>query len=275
MNENGPNRLIDQAALLSLLVVSASFFGLFRQEQFYSTPSLKVAFVPNDATNLLFGIPVVLVTPAYYLKKKSPIGRILWPGALAYHLYGSLTYVIALYGTLSSALVIFALHLLVVAITVRRLFEIVTDHDTSSASIALECHKPSAKFGGGFLLFWGVLFSIRACGILFSKNLEQVGMAVSFADVVISPVWIVGGYNLFRSSAFDLGIALLFQASSLFVALEVIGIVRPFLVEGAAMFSFLDFAAVGVMGLTVMVPCASLLNSRLRTHSGVKAKEDT
>jgi hypothetical protein len=100
-------------------------------------------------------------------------------------------------------------------------------------------------------------------------------MAVSFADVVISPVWIVGGYNLFRSSAFDLGIALLFQASSLFVALEVIGIVRPFLVEGAAMFSFQDFAAVGVMGLTVMVPCASLLNSRLRMQSGVKAKKDT
>lgn len=266
-----PSPYLVQSAILTVILVSSSILGLTRQSESYPTPSFRLAFVANDAANLLVGVPILITSAYLTTTTKSLAGVLLWPGALAYHLYSSLTYIVALSSS-SIFGVVFILHLSAVLISLRNLCGITLDGTAVKDCILHKNVHGPTKFGGAILTLWGALFSVRALGMLLSsdtlKPMDQVESAVCIADIVIGLAWIWGGVELYYQSAVGLGLGLLFQASALFVGLVVILVVRPFLVPGTT-FEFMDVAVVAVMGLTVIIPFVSFLRIALRNESGV------
>jgi hypothetical protein len=118
-----------------------------------------------------------------------------------------------------------------------------------------------ARFAGGVLAGMGLLFFLRSIGQVFGALTSQAMLArpdlgVLVADLLATPVWVVGGVSLWQKQAFGyvIGTGLLFQASMLFVGLLVFFILQPFL--ATIPFPLGNFVVILVMGLVCFIPFA-------------------
>ena len=251
--------------LVSLLVAVSSLVGLLNGNS-YENDVLRNAFLPNDVVNLFIGVPMLIACNYWFL---------LLPGALAYHIYSSLTYVIALS---SYRCPLFFLQLVVLAASA------VSAPKAYNRAIKLlyidkhqmqKNHSGSIHYGGFILMLWGLLFSLRAIMVLRDlDSIDDAELAVSIADVFIGPTWVIAGYELFQHANILLGINILFQASALFYALVAVLMLKPVLAlkETENTFAQTDVVVVSTMGLSVLIPFSQIFSALLNDERKVNNK---
>ncbi len=93
-----PRRLTRAYALsfvVALLMAGASLAGLLAPGALYPTQDLRRAFVPNDAVNLIIGLPCLL--GALWAAWRGRLtGLLAWPGALLFVIYNGIAYALAM-----------------------------------------------------------------------------------------------------------------------------------------------------------------------------------
>lgn len=237
----------------ALLVTGASVAGLLAPAVLYPTEALRQSFLANDVVNLLIGLPLLLGAPALTRRGKL-LGLLLWPGALFYATYNYIAYAVALPLTWQ-----FVLYLALAGLSVWAIFRLLSSIDSAAVQERLTGAVP-ARFSGGVLVGLGTLFFLRAgaalVGALFGGTLlPPAELAVLVADLLVTPLWVIGGVALWRRRALGYvsGAGLLFQASMLFVALLVFFILQP--VIAGVPFPVEDFVVIFAMGLVCFVPC--------------------
>jgi hypothetical protein len=236
------------AALMSLL----SLAGLNFQSVFYPTQELQRAFVSNDVVNLFIGLPILLISFSLARRGKM-IGSLLLPGALLYVTYNYIAYSVAAWPGVPSVF-----YMALVGLSLFGVYQCVSKMDQQGIQQKLRGAVPE-RFAGGVLMAFGLLFFFRGIGQAYSafsnsSSLVTPEMSVVYADLLITPLWILGGLMLWRRQAlgYAAGAGLLFQASMLFVGLLVFFILQPFLT--GAEFPTADFAVIFAMGLIFFIP---------------------
>lgn len=238
--------------LVSALMALLSLAGLLFQGIFYPTQALQRAFVSNDVVNLLIGLPTLLISHSL-ARRENLLGVLLLPGALLYVTYNYIAYSFASWVSVPSFL-----YIALVGLSAWGAFQSFSKMDKQNIQQQLRGRVPT-RFAGGILTVFGLLFLLRGIGQVYttlstSAPLTTPEMSVVFADMLITPLWILGGLSLWRSRAFGyaIGTGLLFQASMLFIALLVFFILQPFLT--GTEFSAADFAVIFGMGLFFFIP---------------------
>ena len=240
------------STLIALLMAAASVSGLLYGDVLYPTDALYQSFVPTDVVNLLVGLPILLGAMALARRGKL-VGLLLWPGALLFVLYNYLVYLLAM-----PLNVAFLLHLALVTASAYTLAGLVASIDGEAVGGRLRGRVPE-RAAGGILAGLGLLFSLRAAGILASALASQTPvagteLAALVADFAVAPALVIGGVLLWRRQAtgYVAGLGLLFQTSMLFVGLIVLLLLQPLLT--AAPFVPVDVLVVLVLGLICFVP---------------------
>jgi len=148
--------------------------------------------------------------------------------------------------------------LCLVAVSTYAIFLTLSSMDTNSIKTVLQDKVP-ARFAGGVLIVFGVLFFVRSisqvAGLLTGQiTLVGAELGVLTADLLTTPIWVIGGFQLWRKHPLGYATAtgLLFQASMLFVGLLLFFILQPLLFT--LPFRMEDFVVILVMGLFFFVP---------------------
>ncbi|HNT77011.1 MAG TPA: hypothetical protein PKH77_18530 [Anaerolineae bacterium] len=239
---------------VAILMTGASVAGLLAPDALYPTAVLRQSSVPNDAVNLLLGLPILLGVMALTRRDKL-LGLLFWPGALLYVLYNTLAYVFAMpFGWMTALYA--ALALLSAATPVALIARV--DREAIRRQFA---DAVPARVPGGALVGFGALFLLRGAGLVANALSGQAVLlptegALLIADTVFSVAWIVGGVLLWRRQAlgYVLGAGLLFQASALFVGLILVLLLRPLLTP--APFVLADVIVIVGMTLICLAPFA-------------------
>lgn len=239
-----------------------SVAGLVFPGVFYTNEVLRQAFIPNDAVNLVIGVPL-LVFSMMWANRGYWASLLLWPGALFYVTYTYIAYAAAapfpLAGTGYAALAVLS----VVALT-----WILCHMDLAAIQQRLNGNVPQ-RLAGWVLAGLGMLFLLRSIWQLAASSggLAPTDRAVLLADLLTTPAWIAGGVLLLRRR--DLGFAcalgLLFQAGMLFIGLLAVFLLQPWLT--GAPFPLGDFAVVLAMGMVCFVPLGLYLRGVVRSLS--------
>jgi hypothetical protein len=123
--------------------------------------------------------------------------------------------------------------------------------------------------GGGVLAGLGALFFMRTIGQvagILTGQINPVGAeyGVMIADLLTTPLWVIGGVLLWRKQPFGYaaGAGLLFQASMLFIGLLMFFILQPFL--SALPFRAEDFVVILAMGLICFTPFGMFVRGIVR-----------
>jgi hypothetical protein len=246
------------AALMTLL----SLAGLLFSDLVYPSADVRQAFVSNDLVNLVIGLPVLLGS-IWLARRGRLLGLLFWPGALLYVTYNSIAYTFAGRGSWMF-LPYLTLAVLSAAVTVmlfRRM-------DARTIRERLDGGVP-ARLAGGVLAGFGVLFFVWRLILLIQHltgraALPETELATVVADLIICPLWVAGGVQLWRKQAWGYvsGVGLLFQASMLFVALLVYFLLQPLL--AGVPFPVDDFIAVAGMSLVCFAPFGLFVRGILR-----------
>lgn len=238
--------------IIAVLMAVASIAGFQYRTAIYSTDELRQAFAPNDIVNLFLGVPILLGS-IWLAWRGKLIGLLCWPGALFFVLYSYLAYVFAMPPGWA-----FLIHLVLVMLSAYALIRLVPGIDGKAVQQRLAGAVPE-KFAGAILTGLGLLFSLRAIGIVASAifsgtSLPEAELAVSIADFLTTPAWIIGGILLWRRKEFGYatGMGMLFQGSMLFIGLIIVMLLQPLL--SAAPLVITDVIVIAVMGLIYFVP---------------------
>jgi hypothetical protein len=240
--------------LIAILLAAASIVGLLYRTDMYPAEALLQSFVATDVVNLLVGLPILLGS-IWLARRGRLVGLLLWPGALSFVLYNDLVYVLAM--PLNP---VFLLHLTLLTLNVYTAIGLITSLDGGAVRRRLT-GAVSERFAGGILAGLGLLFLLRAIGVLISAlthqtSIAQTELAPHVSDVLIAPALVIGGILLWRRRplGYVVGLGLLFQASMLFIGLIVFLWVQPFLTDAA--FAVADMVVIFVLGLICFVPLA-------------------
>ena len=253
------------SSVTAILIIVASVAGLVFRAEIYPTEDLLTAFVANDAVNLLVGLPLLLGS-MWLARRGRLIGLLCWPGALIFLLYSYAAYVIAL--PVGAA---FPVHLGLVILSARALLDLVAgiDGDVLRKSLAGLVHERTV---GAVLTALGVLFFLRAIAVLSNAlsglvAVPRADVAVNFSDLLISPLWIAGGVQLWRrkESGYAIGLGLLLAISMLFVALIVLLLLQPVLTS--APLDTVDISVILVMSLVCFIPLLLFAKGVRRIHN--------
>jgi hypothetical protein len=235
-------------------MAAAAVMGILYRADLYPTDDLQQSLVPTDVANLLVGLPILLGS-IWLARRGKLIGLLLWPGALFYVLYNYLVYVLVM--PLNVAVL---LHQALVVTSTYTLIGLMTSIDGEAVRRRLGGSVPE-RFAGGVLAGLGLLFLLRAAGVLVGalagqETLAPTELAPNISDLLVAPALVIGGLLLWRRKAFGYvaGLGLLFQASMLFIGLIVFLLVQPFLTT--APFALLDVVVVAILGLICFVPLA-------------------
>ncbi|HEX2993315.1 MAG TPA: hypothetical protein VHP14_00735 [Anaerolineales bacterium] len=238
--------------IIAVLMAVVSIAGFQYRTAIYPTEELRQAFVPNDIVNLFLGVPILLGSMWLTWRGKL-IGLLCWPGALFFVLYNYIAYAFAM--PLGWA---FLAHLVLVMLSVYALISLVASIDGKAVQQRLASAVPE-KFAGAVLVGLGLLFSLRVIGIIASAilngiSLPETELAVSVADFLTTPAWIIGGVLLWRRKepGYASGLGLLFQGSMLFIGLIVVMLLQPLL--NTAPLAITDVIVIAAMGLIYFVP---------------------
>ncbi len=248
---------------ISLIVAAlagvAALTGLIDTGALYPTEALRELALPNDVTTLMLGVPMLLGS-ILLARRHRMAGHLLWPGALLYILYNAVTYLLAL--PLSWILAVYALigvlGLYCLILLVRGLNPVAVQEQMTD--------RVPARSSALVLTVIGGLVATRSITLLTDAmsgepSLPSTDRALLLVDLLFSPLWLAGGLLLWRRRPWGYAAALplLFQASSLFLGLIVILLLRPVMLD-------LDFApgdvlAVAIMGLICFVPFGRFLRA--------------
>ncbi|NIW44745.1 MAG: hypothetical protein GWN14_08290 [candidate division Zixibacteria bacterium] len=247
--------------MVAILMIGVSAAGLLMPENVYPTEELVQAFLPNDVVNLLFGLPI-LAGSMWLSRRGKLVGLLCWPGALFFVLYNYLAYVFV--SPLSWTSLVY---LSLVMLCVYSLIGLAAGIDGEQVKDRLSGKVPE-KFGGAVLAGFGLMFLLRvflvSVGTISGGEPLTVGeYAANFSDFFTSPAMLIVGVMLWQRKSFGYaaGLALLFQASMLFIALIVFLLLQPVLTT--APFAPGDVIVVFVMGLICFVPFGLFLNGVL------------
>jgi hypothetical protein len=249
---NDLSKAYSLSVVVAILLTAASLVGLILPSAIYQTDEQLTSFLPNDAINLLLGLPILLVC-MWLTKRGKLIGLLCWPGALLYTFYNYIAYIIGMpFGWVS--LVFIALVMLCSYLIIL----LVRNIKWSIVQTSL-MGKVSEKFSGGVLVFFGAGFFFLALGVITGANTNQatipmtdVGVAV--ADIVLSTLLFVGGIFLFRRKplGYVSGMGLLFAASALFIGVVLVVLLQPVLTD--APFVLEDVVVLSGMALVCFIP---------------------
>jgi hypothetical protein len=238
--------------LVAILMTVASIAGLLYRTSIYPSEELVRSFVPNDVVNLFIGLPILLGS-MWLTRRGKLIGPLFWMGALFFVFYNYIGYIFAAPLTWG-----FLLYLLLAVLSAYTFISSIISIDGESVSQRLNGAVPE-KFGGGVLAGLGLLFMLRAIGVIAGAvfngiDLPRTELAVNIADFFITPAWIISGVQLWRHQKFGYvaGLGLLFQGSMLFIGLIIFLLLQPLLTS--APFSIVDVIVVLVMGLICFIP---------------------
>lgn len=253
------------AIAVGMAIVSAA--GWRFSSSLYPTDASLQSFVANDVVNLFVGVPILLVALGL-TRRGRLIGLLIWPGALLYVLYNYLAYLVgvprgpasAAYGGL-------------IVLSVYALAVLVTRIDGKAVRERLE-GAVFERLSGGVLIGFGVLFGLRAAGVIATalrNNLPipATELGVLLADLLLSAGWIGIGLHLWRRRplGYLLGAGVLFQAGMLFVGLTAFLLLQPLLTD--VPLALTDVVAVALMGLICWVPLALFARGILRRDRGL------
>ena len=238
--------------VIAVLMAIASVAGLLNQTIVYPTEELLQSFVPNDAVNLVIGLPILLGS-MWLARRGKLIGLLLWPGALFYVFYTYVVYVFSM-----PVNVAFLMHLTLVTSSAYAMIGLIAGIDGKAVQDQLTGSVPE-RFGGGVLAGLGFLIFVRVASVMVSGLVSQTPfteteLALNVSDFVLAPAWVIGGVLLWRRRAlgYVTGLGLLFQASMLFIGLIFIMILQPFITE--AQFVLSDVLVIFVMGMISFIP---------------------
>lgn len=252
-------RLFALSWLIAALLTILSLAGLLFPSAIYHGADLRRAFLANDVVNLLIGLPV-LAASMRSAGRGGWLGQLFWSGALLYVLYNAAAYAVALFPSW-----IFMLHAALFILSLAALVGVFASLDLPALQRRLAGRVPE-RFSAGVLVGLGSLFFLRSIGQVTGGAAPlSPEFAVAVADLLVTPVWIIGGILLWRRRAagYALGSGLLFQASLLFVGLLVFFLLQPLLL--AEPFPAADFAVIFVMGLVCFIPFGLFVRGMLRS----------
>ena len=238
--------------VIVVLMIAASLGGILYSHTLYPADDLRRMFFPNDVVNLCIGLPFLLVSLLLVWRNRL-IGLLALCGALLFVLYNYLVYVFAMPFSIP-----FQLHLALVLLSTCALVILVSRIDASTVRQRLAGAVPE-KVAGSVLTGLGALFLLRAFGMLMRGITHQIPIArtdfaVDITDLLITPLWIVGGVLLILRRAFGYvaAVGLFFQASMLFIALAVFLPLQSLLTGSP--FRLTDAVVILVMGSVCFVP---------------------
>lgn len=249
----------------ALLMTGASFAGLLAPVVLYPSEALRQSFLANDVVNLALGLPLLLGALAL-TRRGALLGLLFWPGALFYVTYNYIAYAVALPLTWQ-----FVLYLALAGLSAWAILRLLKGIDGAAVQERIAGAVP-VRFGGGVLVGLGALFFLRAGALIVGAlvggtPVQAAELAVWVADLLVTPLWVIGGAALWQRRAFGylVGMGLLFQASMLFVALLVYFTLQP-LIAGVP-FPVEDFVVILVMGLVCFVPFGLFVRGIVRQQS--------
>jgi len=238
--------------IIAFLMTVVSITSLVLRAAIYPTQELFNTFVPNDLINLGIGVPVLLAT-MWLTRRGKLIGLLCWPGALFFILYNYIAYIFAV--PLSAA---FLLHLALVALSIYTMMILCGSIDAERVQTLLRPAVP-AGFSAAILVLLGALFFFRVIGMVIGSLSAQTPLsdseiAVSVADFLITPAWILGGILLWRKKpmGYVASLGLLFQASMLFISLILLMLLQPLMTATPLVFA--DIGVIFVMGTVCFIP---------------------
>ena len=241
---------------LSLVIAAglavASIAGLLYPAALYATAEMRQSYVPNDAVNLVVGLPILLGS-LWLAGRGRLLGLLCWPGALLYTLYNYTAYA---FGRPPDwlTLVYLALVLLCAYVIVALLW--CMDRSAIKAQLA---GKVPRKTAGWVLVLFGGLFFVRSLGVVAGAWMNRAPLAAAdigllVADTILAILCMSGGVLLLRRLplGYASGLGLLFAASMLFAGLIVLFLLRPVLTD--VPFDLTEVLVVLVMGLFCFIP---------------------
>lgn len=247
--------IISLAVAILMVVLSAA--GLIFPDRLYPSEELVQSFLVNDAINLLFGLPVLLL-PMWFTRRGSLFALLCWPGALLYNLYNYTAYV---FGMPLSLLTL--LYVAIVILCAYGFYDLLTGVNNLAVQVKMEGAVPR-RLGGWLLVFFGAAFFLRSVGLLYQvimgqQTLAMADIGVVIADLVLSIITFTGGVLLHRqrASGYTLSVGLLYAVSMLFIGLLLILAVQPLLT--ATSFVLADFIVVAVMTVVWLIPAGLYL----------------
>jgi hypothetical protein len=251
------------AASLAIAVVTAavSAAGLISPGAVYPAEEFRRAFIPNDVVSLVIGLPILLASMALACRGRLT-GLLLWPGGLLFILYNYLIYLFCM--PLSAIYMGYLALVLAGGYAIIGLFLAI---DRNAVRERLAGAVPE-RLCGGILAGLAGLFLLRAAGIVIDAIVNQTPiaatiLAVNLSDLVVSPVWILGGILLWRRKplGYTGGLGFLFSLSMLFIALIAVMILQPVLT--AAPFDAAGVLVIAVMGLVCFIPFALFMRGAI------------
>ena len=273
--------------ILSLIILSlfvlTSASGILFGSTIYLTEELFENFISNDIVNLLIGFPIILASIFLTLRGKL-IGLLLWPGSLLFVAYNYMIYILAIplnwVSLLYLTLIIFSVYITITLFTI-------IDGKKIQQHLKSVVHE---RISGVVLAAMGLLFMLQAAGAMIDPFMNQIqitgtDLAVHISDfsisplltcsclntssATISPFLIIGGILLWKQKALGYvsGLALLFQASMLFVGLIFFLIIQPFLTTTP--FLLFDVLIVSIMGLICFIPLTLFTRGVLRAQNRI------
>ncbi|MFC1936443.1 hypothetical protein ACFLYP_02115 [Chloroflexota bacterium] len=237
--------------VIAILMAAASAGSFVYRSLIYSTKELLVSFAPNDAVNLVVGLPILLGS-MWLARRGKLLGLLLWPGALFYVLYNYIAY---LFGMPFSGLFLF--YLTLVTLSAYTTIGLVTSIDGEAVRQRLNGTVPE-KAAGGIIAGLALLFTLRVIAVIATQDnqipLSQVELSVLVADFVTAPAVFIGGVLLWqrRKLGYVAGAGLLFLYSMLFIGLIFFLILQPVLTTSPI--NVTDIIVVFIMGMVCFIP---------------------
>jgi len=239
------------SVLAALILAGASAAGLLLPDQAYADEALVQAFLVNDVVNLVIGLPMLLGS-LWAAARNRLLGLLFWPGALFFIIYNYIVYVFAM--PLNWA---FLLHLVLLTISIYALILLLAaiHPDVVQQKLAGRVRE---KLCGGALMFLGVLMTLQVLGALAGEmnhpDIERTALALHTSDMILAPAAFLGGLLLWRRQpvGYVISLGLLFQLSMLFIGLEVLFILEPWMLRTP--FRAVDFIVILVMGIPAFLP---------------------
>jgi hypothetical protein len=240
------------SALTALIMLVLAVIMITRQVAFFPNLVVHDSIVVNEIINLFMGIPLILL-PIFQVRQKRPISLLLWPGAFGFNLYNYTAYMVN-----AASTPILLLNLAAALGNLAGLILVLAAIDHKKIRNHLK-GKIAAKLCGGVLAGLGLLFILRAIGMIVEAQLSgsilpNLELATLIADLVIGTTWILVGVILWlkKPLGYGAGLGWLFQASLLFIGLIVFLIIEPLF--AANPIPWMDILVVTLMGLMVFFP---------------------
>jgi len=214
----------------AILAAVSSVLALLDPARVYPAANLLRAFLANDVTNLVIGMPILLVS-IWLAVRGLWAGLLLWPGALLYVLYNYLVPLLCTPFNLA-----FVLHLALVTASLYTMIGLMTSVDGSEVKQRLAGFVPE-KFSGAVLAGLAIVTFLRATSLMTTCLLKGTQIDATDLALAATDILMATGAELRvadrRSSALEaknlrvlVGLGLLFQASMLFIGLIVFLIVE-------------------------------------------------